>query len=186
MATQQINGTSTSTATSTKNKGGTVIRSGTSKILTNVSNARSNISVFASTVIPDTSTTVDYATKVLSAGTFAYNNQKPVAKRYSILIAGTSNSFLQTGAARPELIRSIQKLETQRTLRFTTALRAGYYNRYTGKFTTLPTNTTDSPGTDTAAAPTQSVPGQIVYMSRGKNPVWGTDANSAYKPRSIW
>lgn len=184
MATQQVNGTAT-TDTSTKNKGGAVIKAGTSLLLDNVSAARSNSSVFASTVISSASTVVDYATSALSAGTFAYNNQKPVAKRYSILISGTSNSFLQTGAARPELVRSIQKLETLRTRRLTTAIRAGYWNIYSGTFSTQPTNAVDSLGTDTAAAPTQAIPGQIVYMAGGKNPLY-TGSNSTYKPRSIW
>lgn len=187
MATQQVNGTAT-TATSTKNKGGAVVKAGTSTLLDNVSAARSNGNgnVFASTVIPSGSTVVDYATTALTSGTFAYNNQKPTAKRYSILISGTSNSFLQTGAARPELVRSIQKLETLRTRRLTTAIRAGYWNIYSGTFSTQPTNAVDSLATDYAAEPTQAAPGQIVYMSRGKNPVYGNDANSAYKPRSIW
>jgi hypothetical protein len=186
MATQQVNGTAT-TDTSTKNKGGAVIKAGTSLLLDNVSAARSNGNgnVFASTVISSGSTVVDYATSALSAGTFAYNNQKPVAKRYSTLIAGTSNSFLQTGAARPELVRSIQKLETLRTRRLTTAIRAGYWNIYSGTFSTQPTNAVDSLGTDNAAAPTQAIPGQIVYMAGGKNPLY-TGPNSTYKPRSIW
>jgi hypothetical protein len=185
MANQQVNGTAATTDTSTKNKGGAVIRGGTSLLLDNVSAARSISNVFASTVISSGSTVVDYATSALSAGTFAYNNQKPVAKRYSILIAGTSNSFLQTGAARPELVRSIQKLETLRTRRLTTAIRAGYWNIYSGKFSTQPTNAVDSPGTDNAAVPTQAIPGQIVYMAGGKNPLY-TGPNSTYKPRSIW
>jgi hypothetical protein len=195
MAIQQANGTA-ATATSTKNKGGAVVKAGTSTMLDNVSSSRTNVGVFASTVIPSGSTVVDYATSALTSGTFAYNNQKPVAKRYTIQIAGTSNTFLQSGAARPELVRSIQKLETLRTRRLTTAIRAGYWNIYSGTFSTSPTNAVDnwygvsgsgiSTSTDYAAAPTQAAPGQIVYMSRGKNPVYGNDANSAYKPRSIW
>lgn len=185
MATQQVNGTAT-TATSTKNIGGAVIKAGSSTILDNVSSSRTNVGVFASTVIPSGSTVVDYATSALTAGTFAYNNQKPVAKRYSILISGTSNTFLQSGAARPELVRSIQKLETLRTRRLTTAIRAGYWNIYSGTFSTDPTNNVDTLATDYSAEPTQAAPGQIVYMSNGKNPVYGNDANSSYKPRSIW
>jgi hypothetical protein len=186
MATQQVNGTAT-TATSTKNKGGAVINAGTSSLLDNVSAARSNGngSVFASTVIPSGSTVVDYATSALSAGTFAYNNQKPTAKRYSTLISGTSNTFLQSGAARPELVRSIHKLETLRTRRLTTAIRAGYWNIYSGTFSTLPTIAVDSLATDYAADPTQAIPGEIVYVVGGRV-VSGNSANSAYKPRSIW
>ena len=184
MATQQVNGTAT-TATSTKNKGGAVIKAGTSTILDNVSPSRTNIAVFASTVVPDTSTTKDYATKALSAGTFAYNNQKPTAKRYSTLISGTSNTFLQSGAARPELVRSIHKLETLTTRRLTTAIRAGYWNIYSGTFSTLPTIAVDSLSTDYAAAPTQAAPGEIAYIVGGRV-VSGNSANSAYKPRSIW
>lgn len=184
MATQQANGTAV-TSTSTNNKGGSVINAGTSTILDNVSPSRTNVGVFASTVIPDSSTTVDYATKALSAGTFAYNNQKPTAKRYSTLISGTSNTFLQSGAARPELVRSIHKLETLRTRRLTTAIRAGYWNIYSGTFSTLPTIAVDSLVTDYAADPTQAIPGEIVYVVGGRV-VSGNSANSAYKPRSIW
>lgn len=65
--------------------------------------------------------------------------------------------------------RSIHKLEAMRTRRVATAIRAGYWNEYSGSFTTAPTNANDIAtwGTDDAATPTRLVPGELTYRVSG-------------------
>lgn len=162
------------------NNRGTVTRGGSvaSGKLNNVSVARFNTgNVFNSTPIDNSS-----ADEALAAGTFAYNNNRPTAQRYTTLISGVSNTILRSGADVPSLVRSIARSETIRTRRTTTAIRAGYFNIYTGLFTTPPTaavdnwwsisaNTTSATSTDVAASPTRAVPGRLVYKSSKLNPV---------------
>lgn len=164
------------------NNRGTVARGGSvaSGKLNNVSVARFNSGVFNSTPIDNNS-----ADEALAAGTFAYNNSRPTAQRYTTLISGVSNTILRSGADVPSLARSIARSETIRTRRTTTAIRAGYFNIYTGLFTTQPTvavdnwwsisaNTTSTTSTDIAASPTRSVPGRLVYKTGKLNPVVGS------------
>ena len=162
------------------NNRGTVTRGGSvaSGKLNNVSVARFNTgNVFNSTPIDNSS-----ADEALAAGTFAYNNNRPIAQRYTTLISGVSNTILLSGADVPSLVRSIARSETIRTRRTTTAIRAGYFNIYTGLFTTPPTaavdnwwsisaNTTSATSTDVAASPTRAVPGRLVYKTGKLNPV---------------
>ena len=180
----KINGVDYSVPPNAKNSGsvnnrGTVTRGGSvaSGKLNNVSVARFNSGVFNSTPIDNA-----WADEALAAGTFAYNNNRPIAQRYTTLISGVSNSILRSGADVPSLVRSIARSETIRTRRTTTAIRAGYFNIYTGLFTTPPTaavdnwwsisaNTTSATSTDVAASPTRAVPGRLVYKTGKLNPV---------------
>lgn len=144
--------------------GGSVARGGSvqSGLLDNVGVSRYNTDVFASTVIDN-----DYADEAVSAGVFAYNNQEPVAKRITTELAGgVANAVLLSGAAVPANVRSIHKLETLRTQRITTAIRANKYNRYTGSWDAgFPANAVDTLATDHAATPTRSVPGELTYKT---------------------
>lgn len=180
----KVSGVDYSVPPNTKNSGsvnnrGTVTRGGSvaSGKLNNVSVARFNSSVFNSTPIDNAS-----ADEALYAGTFAYNNNRPTAQRYTTLISGVSNTILRSGADVPSLIRSIARSETIRTRRTTTAIRAGYFNIYTGLFTTPPTagvdnwwsiagNATSPTSTDVAASPSRTTPGRLVYKTSKLNPV---------------
>lgn len=173
MATQQVNGSAV-TSTSTVNDGGTVVNGGNTTILTSVDLGYSNVGVFGSSVIDGSD-----ADKALSAGTFSYSNQSPVAKRVTEELAGgVSNTFLQSGASKPSLTRSIHKLEVLRTRRLTTAIRAGKWNIYKGAFLNnqnqtadLPTVAVDSLNSDNAATPTRAVPGELTYKTGAPVPV---------------
>jgi len=166
MATQQVNGSAV-TSTSTRNNGGAVIKAGTSATLVdNVALGYSNVGVFGSSVADGTNTD-----KALSAGTFSFNNQSPIAKRVTTTLSGVSNTYLQSGAAKPGIIRSIHKLEVVRTRRLTTAIRAGYWNIYSGSFTAPPTVAVDSFASDDAASPSRSAPGELTYMTGSVVPV---------------
>lgn len=174
MATVQTDGSSAVTASSTVNDGGVAINVGSSaSLLSNRALGRSDVSVFGSTVISDA--TIDYADPALSAGTFAHNNNEPIGVRLTDTLAGSvSNTFLRSGASDLTSRRSIHRQEKVRTNRFTTAIRAGYWNIYSGQWTTTPTtavdnfwdianDTTSATSTDQAASPSRDVPGELTY-----------------------
>lgn len=166
MATQQVNGSAV-TASSTNNDNGAVLNGGSTSVLTSVSLGYSDVGVFGSSVIDG-----DDTDKALSAGTFSYSNQRPVAKRVTEELAGgVSNTTLQSGAGQPGLIRSIHKLEVLRTRRLTTAIRAGDWNIYSGTWTNPVTVAVDTLATDEAATPTREVPGELVYKTSAPVPV---------------
>jgi len=193
MASIQQNGSQTTgtywLGTSTKNTGGAAVNTGSvSTLIDQVSLGKTKDTGFGSTVVNNNS-----ADPAVSAGTFKYDNQRPVAKRLTTTLSGVSNTALQSGASKPALVRSIHKLETLRTRRLTTAIRAGLWNIYSGKFANNqngnvqnPTVAVDTLATDVAATPTQAAPGQLVYMTGNTKPVSGSDANSAYKNKTNW
>jgi hypothetical protein len=140
---------------------------------------RYDAGVFGSTVIQDTVTVKDYAGKPYSAGTFSYNNQKPVAPRYTTQISGVSNTILQSAADVPSLVQSIHYMKVcgmgcdhgVRTRRFTSAIRANHYNRFTGQWDVgYPVVAADVFDTDNAAVPTRSVPGGLTFKYALPNP----------------
>jgi hypothetical protein len=166
MATQKVNGSAYSVppnviASGSRNNRGVVARGGSvaSGKLTNVGVSRYNTTVFASTVLDNS-----WADKAVSGGAFAYGDKDGVGMRYTSTIGGVSNTSLRSGANVPSLNRGIHKLEVLRTRKFTTAIRANKYNRYTGQFDSgFPAVTVDTLATDNAATPTRSVPGTITY-----------------------
>ena len=178
MATVQTNGSSAVTSTSTINNGGIITANGTasSNIVRSQQTAAAQAGVYSNVVVDG-----DNADKALSAGTFAYNNAVPTAPKITTTLSGTSNTFLRSGANDPSSARSINKLEVVRTRRTTTAIRANKWNEYAGTWeSSYPVNTTDNfwdisagsgiaTSTDDAAAPTASVPGELVYLQG--NPV---------------
>lgn len=128
----------------TNNDGGSVLSGGTNTQLNTVSHGQ----VQVQTMKPVDGTDTD---KALSAGTFAYDNDTPVAKKVSTTLSGVSNDVLKSGAAQPGLRRKVNKIEGLTTSKVTSALRGGYYNHVTGKFdNTYPQSSSDSFGTDDA------------------------------------
>lgn len=173
MAIQQVDGNAV-TLSSTNNNGGSVLNGGSTAELTSLDLGYSNVGVFGSSVVDGTDTD-----KALSAGTFSYNNQSPVAKRLTDTISGVSNSYLQSGAAVPGNIRSIHKLEVLRTRKLTTAIRAGDWNIYSGQWTTEPSIVVDTLESDDAASPSRNMPGELVYKTGAPVPV-----QDDYKPKT--
>lgn len=110
--------------------------------------------------------------KGVTDGVFAHNNQSPVAKKVTVTLGGVNNAVLRSGAAQPQLVQSINKLNVLRTRRFTTAIRENKYNRYIGRFDAgYPVVAVDNLATDNAANPTRTLPGQLVYKIGAKVPV---------------
>ena len=172
MSIQQVDGSAV-TSTSTKNKGGAVVNGGTTTVLDNVSFGTANITGN----LPIDGSDTD---KAISAGSIAYNNAKPVAKRYTTALAGVSNTTLLSGALVPGQVRSIHKLEVLRTRRLTTAIRSNKYNRYTGEWDSgFPVVAVDSLANDDAATPTRAVPGELTYKTGALVPV-----NDDYSPKT--
>lgn len=162
--------------------GGSVAKATSSSLLDGVQVSYYASGVFGSTVVDGNNTD-----KALSGGVFAYNNQKPTAKRLSETINGSLNDYLLSGAAVPSLVKSIHYLKVcsggcsdgVRTRKLTTALREGRFNEYTGKFEVgYPVVSVDNFDTDNASRPSRSVPGTLVYKSGSQVPT-----TAAYKPK---
>ena len=120
----------------------------------------------------------------ITAGNFALMTaEKYIIMRVTTEVAGQSNNVLRSGGADFGDRRSINKLEHLYTTRTATAIRAGFWNIFTGEFTTAPVTADDigTVGTDDAAVPTQAIPGELVYKEPKPLPV-----QDNYQARSIW
>jgi len=192
MATVQIDGSSAVTTQSTRNNGGAMIQSGSnaSGIVDKVNlGSHYGLGAFASTPVDGTDTN-----EANSAGTYAYNNTRPIAKRYTTTLSGVSNTALLTGGNVKNLRRKVNKIESFTSRLQTTAIRAGKFNIYSGKFINNQTGAVEKPtvqvdtlwspvndaysAQDDAANKTVSVPGELTYLV-GKTPV-----NDNYKAKT--
>ena len=174
MATQQINGDPV-TVNSTKNNSGTLKANGeTSGTFVASPVSTEAVGAFASTVVDGND-----ADPALSAGTFAYNNQKPVGFKVTDELSGVSNDFLMSAANDPESFKTIHYQQVSesgvfvdgvRTVKTATAIRQGKFDIYSGKFDAgFPVVTEDAfsgadgASGDTAAKVTRQEPGTLVY-----------------------
>ena len=110
----------------------------------------------------------------LATGTLGYLSAgNYVIRRVSSTLAGQANTVLRSGSSDFGQRRSIHKLEHMRTRKVATAIRAGYWDEHSGTFTTAPSVSDDAStfGTDDAANPTLSVPGELVYHTSAIIPV---------------
>lgn len=172
MATVQSNGSALTdngygSFTQANNDHGTMKANGTatSDIVEGVRTYRPIVTTFASTVIEDSVTDVDYAGKAISGGTFAHNHTKPISSLITDELAGVSTNVIKTPGNDGDTIRSINKVENNKSILFTKALRANKYNRYTNTWEAgYPQATTISFSSDDAANPTSSVPGEFTYL----------------------
>lgn len=180
MATIQQNGSATTRYT-TKNNSGSVTRAKDTNLMHGVSVGRTSFGFVGSRIL----VTKDVA-KAVSAALIAYNTRQPVGMKVSSTIGGQSNTALRSGADVPSQIRGIHKLESVLTRRELTAIRAGKFNFYTGKWADgypVVTNDTGTTGTDGvlvdasnnykdhAATPTRAVPGTLTYKGSSRNAV---------------
>lgn len=156
----------------TKNNSGVAVNVGNSKVLASRSLGATEAAT-GSVVVDGTDTN-----KALNAGTFAYNDQKPVAKRLTTKLATVNNSTLLSGALVPSQIKSVNSINSVITNKFTTAVRAGYFNVYNGKFVDTDTggaytvpSATDTFPTDNAANVSRLSPGSLTFRTGAKRPV---------------
>lgn len=164
--------------------GGSVAKASSTDKLDGVDVNRYDSGVFGSTVVDNEDTAG------ATAGTFAYNNQSPIAKRVTKKINTANNSVLLSGASQPSLTQSVryskiehpinigEYLDGVKTLKTTTAIRGGVFNLYTGKFSTgYPESSNDyflgidTISGDKAAKPTRDVPGRLTYKGGAPNVV---------------
>ena len=104
-------------------------------------------------------------------GTFA-----TMTVRNYIMRGGVDNSIASTGlnfggfGSDFGIRNSIHRMLHMRTTRTATAIRAGYWNIYSGRFTTAPGDFEDISafGTDQAATVTRAAPGELVYRVSGQ------------------
>lgn len=121
--------------------------------------------------------TVDYRS---ATGNFALMTAaKYVILRVSDELHGVSNTKLQAHGIAYSNRRSIHKVESGfRHLAVATAIRAGYWDVFSGTFSTAASATNNSVSTvggtattdgtaDHAATPTRSIPGELVYKASG-------------------
>ena len=169
------------TGSGSRNNGGSATRVGVSAELNNVAVSKDTTGVVGSVVVDGADTD-----KAISGGTIAHSHVKPITAKVTTEIAGVASSVLSTSANNPAQLRSINKVETIKSNGVATAIRAGYWNVYTGKWSTNPTavsaNTTGVPtsgqsqfGNDDAATPTRSAPGELVFRTGAKLPVRDRD-----------
>lgn len=171
MASIQQNGSATTgsywSGSTTNNNHGTAKNVGTaSSVLENSSLGRVNVGVFGSTIVDG-----DDTDKALSGGTIAHNHVKPISFRLTSELGGVSSSALSTTGNDPSQLRLLHKRESYKVVKTATAIRAGHWNIYTGKWTINPTSTTENPGTDNAAAVSRVAPGKLVYRTGARLPV---------------
>lgn len=186
MATAQVNGSSTTvspygTIVEASNNHGTIRANGSSasNVVENVKTVRPVVNTFGSTVIEDSVTSKDYAGKAVSAGSFAHNHVKPISALITTELAGVDTNVIKS-PANDGVKRSINKVENNKSILFTTALRANKYNRVTGKWDSgYPAAQTISFNSDEAANPSLSVPGELTYRTGAKIPV-----NDNYKSKT--
>jgi hypothetical protein len=152
------------------NNGGTSTRVTSTSLLRSVAVSKDRSGVFGSTVIDGSDTD-----KAISAGPIAHNHVKPISQKVTKEIAGQVSSVLSNSANNPAQLRSINKRESYRSPGTATAMRAGYFNLYTGKFSPAPTPVSETPGTDTATTITRNVPGDLVFRTGAKLPVRNRD-----------
>lgn len=145
------------------NNGGSVLSYNISSTILNdiAPNAGSNL---AYTSGPKDGSDTDKSTV---GGTFAKNTDSLLAMRSNALV-NTSLVF-RNASIYPQYTRSIKYIESRTTSKVATAIRAGKYNIYTGKFSVgFPASSTDNFGNDEAARVTFSAPGSLTFMVTGK------------------
>lgn len=161
-------------ASGAKNVGGTSTKITSTSQLDGVGIDRYDAGVFGSTVLDNNTTD-----KALSAGVFAYNNNKPLARRVTTYISGVYNKVL-SNAANSGYATAIHSNTVAYTAKIRSGLEAGKFNEVTGEWDAgYPQNSVDNFGTDNAAAVSRANQDSLTYLVNGKVPT-----TSAYDSRN--
>lgn len=167
------------TFTQVRNNDGTIRANGTivSNIIGSTKTSTTPVSSFNSTVVNN-----GWVDPAVNAGTFRYDNTKPISSLITKILAGLSNTQILTPGDDGDTVRSINKFETNRSELFTTALRSNKYNRTTDTWDAgYPSGVVISFSTDKAATPTRANPGRLTFLRGSTIPY--TDS---YKPETNW
>lgn len=174
MATQQINGDPVTT-TSTKNNSGTITSFGeNSGTFSLTPPSTDKVDAFGSTLVDG-----DDTNPANGAGTFAFNNPRPIAVKLTDSLAGVNNDFLLSGGNDTANFRAIHNqlveqsgvpVDGVRTRKQTSAIREGKFDIYSGKYDAgYPVvavdefDGSDGVSGDKAGKPTRLEPGSMVY-----------------------
>ena len=150
----------------TNNNGGVGKNVGTtSSVLSNRGFVAGEKSVFASTPIDNAT-----ADEAVSAGTFAFDNQRGVIRRVTNSLSDVSNDILVAGAAVPSNVQSIHQISGTYITDLTSAIRDGRWNEYSGSFDPVVSGVSVNFGVDNAANPTKAAPGSLRFLSGSKVP----------------
>ena len=164
MATVQAQGGAAVTSTSTNNRGGSFIGGGST------TSATMEIVSSNATDVSGQQFTSANGDKALTSGPLSSMTKgKYVMRRYCSELATVANTTLQSGAAQPGLIRSINAVVNARDSGFVSGVTITAGDPQTVTFAVASGNTTFA--TDEAATPTRAVPGEFVYKAGGLNPV---------------
>jgi len=152
------------------------------------SGALDKLHVITAVTLNTFDTRVDYVASA-TAGDYTEVNGRFASMTANawIMRGGVSTSVAETGLVSNQfgnlgVKRSIHYLENIRTVRTATAIRAGYWNIYTGVWSTTPTAATDALGNDHAARPTYAIPGELTYRTSGQPDGAGGGITSADYP----
>lgn len=108
----------------------------------------------------------DDTNKALLGYTFDKETNTLIAQRSKDSVG--AKAVLKSASIYPQYLRSINSNETHRSVKSSTAIRNGFFNVSTGKFSPgYPATGTDSFGNDNAARSSYAVPGSITFLSNG-------------------
>lgn len=112
-----------------RNNSGSATRVGTSTKLNTVSISKDTTGVFGSIVIDGTDTD-----KAISGGTIPHDHVKPIVAKVTTEIAGVASTVLSTNANDPTQVRSINKRESYKVSKRSTAFRNGQWDQFSGTY----------------------------------------------------
>jgi len=181
MATAKVNGTNYSIppnrpySGANQNDGTMKANNLSSELMNSVTTARPTTDVFASTVLE----IADTITVAASGGVFAHDHVKPISALITSELAGLDNTSIKSPGNDGDTIRGINKFETDHAALLATGFRQNKLSVYTGQWEAgYPSGVVVSFSQDDAANPSNSVPGELTYMTGAKNPI-----NDEYAPR---
>lgn len=113
---------------------------------------------------------VAFTSKAVSAGAFAYEGNRPIAKRHSTTIGGVANTTLRSGAADWGFTKNFANFDiTFKTYRVTTAIRGNNaFHPISGVFISAVTNATDTFVFDNEGSVSRTNAGE--YQAKGGKP----------------
>lgn len=150
-----------------KNNSGSSVQIGNSSTLNNLNLGLDNAAT--GSVVVDG----DNTDKSVYEEVFAKNTQRPLGQRLA------DSPSLVNGSSYPSYVRNVNSIETFDSPGTATAFRAGYFNMYTGKWSTSPTVSYDnmnksiagSVNIDNAAHVSRLNTGSLTYLNGAKIPV---------------
>ena len=154
--------------------GGMVIPTNYTLSSTNpVTNTALRTAIASPTVVRTTSKDGDDTNKILSGGTYGYEGGTIVNIATTTIANGQSHTLLRHMGPTQFALRPLHSQASESFFQVPSGIRAGYWNIYSGVFSTAPHNITTSWSSDYAAIPSGGifVRGHEVQYSLGRVPI---------------